>query len=59
MIAILFERFFFKAPLLSFTIEYHAALKMFKIYDSTAFDFSDDEDKMDYLPESSDGEADW
>ena len=30
---------------------------MFKIYDSTAVDSSDDEDKMDYLSESSGSEA--
>ena len=39
--------------------EADAALKMFKIYDSTAVDPSDDEDNMDYLSESSGGEADW
>ena len=39
--------------------EVDAALKMFKIYDSTAVDPSDDEDDMDYLSESSGGEADW
>ena len=37
---------------------YHAALKMFKIYDSTAFDFNDDEDEME-RSESSGGEAGW
>ena len=38
----------FKAPLLSFTVEnYYAALKRFKIYDSTAVDPSDDEDETD------------
>ena len=39
--------------------EVDAALKMFKIYESTAVDSSDDKDDMDYLPESSGGEADW
>ena len=28
---------------------YYAALKMFKIFDSTAVDSKDDEDEMDYL----------
>ena len=32
---------------------------MFKIYDSTTVDSSDDEDEMDHLPESSGGEAEW
>ena len=32
---------------------------MFEIYDSKAVDSSDDEDEMDYLSESSCGEADW
>ena len=32
---------------------------MFKIYDSTTVDSNDDEDKMDYLSESTGGEADW
>ena len=54
---------FIKAPLLSFTVGfiriYYAALKIFKIYDSTTFDFSDDEDRMDHLSKSSGGEADW
>ena len=51
---------FFKAPLLSFTVEnYYAALKRFKIYDSTVVDSSDDEDEIDYLSESSGSEADW
>ena len=36
-----------------------ASVKMFKIYDSTAVNSSDDEDRMDYLSESSGGEADW
>ena len=36
-----------------------AAVKMFKIYDSTAVNSSDDEDEMGYLSESSGGEADW
>ena len=35
-----------------------AAVKMFKIYDSTAVGSNDDEDKMDYLSESSGGGAD-
>ena len=38
---------------------YYAALKMFKIFDSTAVDFNDDEDEMDYLSESSKSESDW
>ena len=37
---------------------YYAALKMFKIYDSAAVDSNDDKDEMDYLSESSGGEAD-
>ena len=32
---------------------------MFKIYNSATFDFSDDEDEMDHLSQSSGGEADW
>ena len=36
-----------------------AAVKMFKIYDSTTVDSNNDEDGMDYLSESSGGEADW
>ena len=48
------------SPLLSFTVEnYYAALKRFKIYDSTAVDSSDDEDEIDYLSESSGSEANW
>ena len=39
--------------------EVDAALQMFKIYDSTAVDSSDDEDDMDYLSESFGGEVDW
>ena len=31
---------------------------MFKIYDSTTVDSNDDKDEMDYLSESSGGEAD-
>ena len=38
---------------------YYAALKSFKIYDSTAVDSSDDEDEIDYLSETSDSETDW
>ena len=38
---------------------YYAALKMFKIYGSTAVDSNNDEDEMDYSSEISDGEADW
>ena len=34
-------------------------LKVFKIYDSTVVDSIDDEDEVDYLSESSGGEADW
>ena len=37
---------------------YYAALKRFKIYDSTAVDSSDDLDEMDYLSKSSGSEAD-
>ena len=37
----------------------YAALKMFKIYDSTAVDSNNDEDEMDYSSEISGGEADW
>ena len=33
--------------------------KMFKIFDSTTADFSDDEDEMDYLSDSSGGQTDW
>ena len=33
-----------------------AALKMFKIHDSTTLDSIDDEDEMDYLSESSGGQ---
>ena len=36
-----------------------ATLKIFKIYDSAAVNSNDDEDEMDYLSESSGGEADW
>ena len=32
---------------------------MFKIFDSTTADSSDDEDEMDYLSKSFSGEADW
>ena len=38
---------------------YYAALKRFKVYDSIVVDSSDDEDKIDYLSESSGSEADW
>ena len=38
---------------------YYVVLKRFKVYDSTAVDSNDDEDEIDYLPESSGGEADW
>ena len=37
---------------------YYAALKMFKICDSTAVDPRDDEDEMDYLSESSGNDVD-
>ena len=37
---------------------YNAALKMFKIFDSTTVDSSDDEDGMDYLSESFSDEVD-
>ena len=51
---------FFKAPLLYFTVEnYYAAIKRFKIYDSTAVNSSDVGDEIDYLSESSGSEADW
>ena len=39
--------------------EVDAELKMFKICDSAAVDSSVDEDEMDYLSESSGGEAGW
>ena len=61
MLAILFNRFYFLRlhyHLLLWKI-YYAALKRFKIYDSTAVDSSDDEDEMCYLSESSVSEADW
>ena len=32
---------------------------MFKIFDSTTVDSSDDEDEMDYLSKSFSSEADW
>ena len=38
---------------------YYAALKMFKIYDSTAVDSNNDEDQMDYSSEIFGDEADW
>ena len=38
---------------------YYAALKRFKIYDSITIDYSDDQDEMNYLSESSGSEADW
>ena len=38
---------------------YNASLKMFKIFDSTAVDSSDDEDGMDYLSENFSSEVDW
>ena len=53
------------APLLSFTVEhsknltYNAALKMFKVFYSTAVDSSDHEDGMDYLSESFSSEVNW
>ena len=37
----------------------NATQRMFKIFDSTAVDSSDDEDEMDHLSESFSGEADW
>ena len=50
---------FFKAPILSFTVDnLLCCTKRFKIYDSKAADSSDDEDEMDYLSESSGSEAD-
>ena len=63
MTAVLFKIFCFirlHCYLLLWSIHkiYYAALKMFEIYDSTAFDSGDDEDEMDYLSESSGGEAD-
>ena len=52
MIAILFKDSTFKAPLLSFTVEcsliYSAALKMFKIYDSTPAGSNDDVDRWTF-----------
>ena len=64
MIAILFNRlcfirFHYYSLLWSVHRIYYSALKMFEIYDSKAVDSSDDEDEMDYLSESSCGEADW
>ena len=68
MTAILSKRICFLRPhyyLLLWSIRriYYAALKMLKIYDSTAVgstddDDDDDDDEMDYLSESSGGEAD-
>ena len=64
MIAILFKRLCFSRlcyHLLLWGIHriYYAALKMFKIHDSTAVVSSDDDDEMDHLSESSGGEYDW
>ena len=39
--------------------EADAALKLFKIHDANTVDFSDSEDDVDYLSESSSGETDW
>ena len=50
--AVLFKRLFFKAALLSLLWSSHRiyipALQIFKIYDPTSVDSSDDEDEMDY-----------
>ena len=54
-----FSRLHYYLILWSIDRIYYAALKTFKIYDWTAVAFSDDEDEMDYSPESSGGEADW
>ena len=52
MIAILFKDSIFKVPLVSFTVEYSliysAALKMFKIYDSTPVGSSEDVDRWTF-----------
>ena len=63
MIAILFERFCFLKQhyyllLSSIPRIYNPALKIFKIYVSTAVDSNNDEDEMDYLSASG-GDADW
>ena len=39
--------------------EVDAALKLFKIHDANIVNFSDSEDDVDYLSESSSGETDW
>ena len=54
---ILFSRLYYYLSLWSIHRIYDTAL--FKIYDSTAVDSNDDGDEMDYLPESSGGEAEW
>ena len=64
MLAILFKifcllRFHYYYLLWSIHRIYYAAPNMFKIFDSAAVDSSDGEDEMDYLSESSGGEADW
>ena len=64
MTAILSKRFCFLRLhyyLLLWSVQriYYAALKMLKIYDSTAVGSNDDEDEMDCLSESSVGEAHW
>ena len=56
---ILFLRLHYYLSLWSIHRIYYAALKMIKTYDSTAIDSSDGKDEMDYLSESSGGEADW
>ena len=56
---ILFLRLHYYLLLWSIHRIYYTALKMFKIYNSTATDSSDDEDKMDYLSKSSGSESDW
>ena len=55
----LFLRLHYHLLLWSIHRIHYAAIKMFKISDSTAVDSSDDEDEVDYLSVSSGGEADW
>ena len=64
MIALLFKRFCLLRLhycLLLWSIHriYYAAPKLFKIFDSTVVDSSDDEDETDYSSESYGGEIGW
>ena len=64
MLAILLKRFclstlYYYLLLWSVHRIYHAALKMFKIYNSTAVDSNDDQNQTDYSSDSSGSEADW